>query len=363
MAGDADRRVQERVEGQADSCLIAAPYAIGVDIGGTRIKLAAVSASGERRHCTEAATMDGSDVAWAQTISRLAAEAEAAIGYRPIGLGVAAPGLAAVDERSIAWMQGRMPAVQGLDWSRCLGAEAGVPVLNDAHAATIGEAWIGAAAGCANVLLLTLGTGVGGGAIVDGKPIRGAIGRAGHVGHICLDPDAPPDITGTPGSLEDAIGECTLAARTGGRFTSTRALLGAAERGDADAVAVWQRSVYLLACGLVSLVNVLDPEIIVLGGGVANAGAALFGPLERHLERLEWRPTGSRARVAPALLGEYAGACGAAKRALERQAPGAVSAAPSRRDRQDDPAQEGETVRDAGVRLAGGSRPYPGSPS
>jgi glucokinase len=86
--------------------------------------------------------------------------------------------------------------------------------------------------------------------------------------------------------------------------------------GDAEATAIWLRSVYLLACGIVSLVNVLDPEVVILGGGIAKSGPALFTPLERFLDRYEWRPTGTRVRLVPAALGEFAGAFGAAYNAL-----------------------------------------------
>src|SRR5947208_3385148 len=108
-------------------------------------------------------------------------------------------------------------------------------------------------------MLLTLGTGVGGAAVVDGHLLKGHIGRAGHLGHICLDPQGKPDVVGTPGSLEDAIGNCTVAARTGGRFSSTLELAKAHEAGDAEAGKVWLLSIHHLACGIASLINVLDP--------------------------------------------------------------------------------------------------------
>src|SRR5207249_12254403 len=131
-------------------------------------------------------------------------------GNPSAGIGVSAPGLAARDERSIAVMPGRLSGLEGLDWTRFLDSPKPVPVLNDAHAALMGEAWLGAARGFRNVILLTLGTGVGGAAMVDGRLLRGHLGRAGHLGHVCLDPAGPPDCAGTPGSLEVAIGNGTL---------------------------------------------------------------------------------------------------------------------------------------------------------
>ena len=289
-------------------------YAIGVDLGGTNVKIVAVTESGDLiGRCAES-TVDAG-VAWAERVPARLARMQAEHGPTE-WIGVAAPGLAASDGRSIAWMQGRMTGVQGFDWTAHLGRQRAVPVLNDAHAAVLGEAWRGAAAGARNVVMLTLGTGVGGGALVDGRLLRGHLGRAGHLGHISLDADGARDIVGTPGSLEDAIGDCTVARRSGGRFLSTALLLDAYRAGDPTAAAVWSRSVERLAVGISSLVNVLDPEVVVIGGGIARAGDALFNPLAAHLERVEWRPLGAGVAVVPAALGEFAGAFGAAYHTL-----------------------------------------------
>src|SRR5208282_3807408 len=131
----------------------------------------------------------------------------------PAWIGLAAPGLAAPDQRLIRCMPGRLPGLERLVWRKVLKAAGPVPVLNDAQAALLGEVWRGAARGARNACLLTLGTGVGGAALVDGRLLRGHIGRAGHLGHASLDPAGPPDVARTPGSLENAIGECTLKAR------------------------------------------------------------------------------------------------------------------------------------------------------
>src|SRR5579862_3061619 len=147
-------------------------YAIGFDVGGTNIKTVAVAASGERLFESVEPTAEDR-VAWAERLRALIARIEAAQRTPAAAVGLAAPGLAAHDGRSIAWMQGRMASVQGLDWTQALGREQVVPVVNDAHAALLGEAWIGAAEGCRDVILLTLGTGVGGGALVDGRLLRG----------------------------------------------------------------------------------------------------------------------------------------------------------------------------------------------
>jgi glucokinase len=289
------------------------PYTLGLDIGGTSLKFVRVTAAGEVLERGKV-PIDADDPEWPRTVRARVAQTEQAHGpAAAVGLG--APGIARPDGRGIWWMQGRLSELEGLDWATFLGRER-VPVLNDAQAALAGEAWQGAAAGCGNVIMLTLGTGVGGAAMVDGRILRGKLGRAGHLGHISLDPDGPADIVRTPGSLEHAIGNCTMAQRTGGRFISTLALAAAAAGGDKEAATVWSKSVRALAAGIASLVNVLDPEVVILGGGIAAAGEALFEPLRRVLDEIEWRPHGTRARIEPARLGEYAGALGAAWNAL-----------------------------------------------
>jgi glucokinase len=219
-------------------------------------------------------------------------------------------------------MQGRMAALAGFDWSEFLGRP--VPVLNDAHAALMGEAWLGAAAGETNVCMLTLGTGVGGAIMCDGQLLRGRLGRAGHLGHVSLDPDGEHDIVNTPGSLEDAIGECTLAARGQGKFRSTRDLVAACEAGDAQAAAVWLTSLRALAAAMTSIINAVDPAVFILGGGIAQAGPALFNPLQTMLNEIEWRPTGTAVRIVAAQLGPRAGALGAAWHAMRLDPPAAV---------------------------------------
>ena len=291
-------------------------YAIGVDLGGTNIKVAVVSEDGEVLDRSAAKTADDATGSWAETIKQKISELESRRDQPARWIGLAAPGLAAHDGLSIANMQGRLQGLEGLDWTDCLQTSHPVPVLNDAHAALLGEAWKGAAAGYRNAVLLTLGTGVGGAILADGHLFKGHTGRAGHFGHISLNSDGPPDIVGTPGSLEEMIGNCTLAARSGGRFTLTRQLVEAHLAGNAEATDIWLQSVYQLAAGIVSIINAIDPEVVILGGGIAQAGAALFRPLERFLEKIEWRPQGTQVPIVPAVLGDLAGTLGAAYHAM-----------------------------------------------
>ena len=294
-------------------------YAIGIDIGGTNIKAVCVKPSGEVFMETSITTDDEPDAGWPNRIKQQVEHIQSIQSTRhgdADWIGVASPGLAAPDGSTITWMQGRMEAVQGLNWTALFNFHRPVPVLNDAHAALLGEVWLGAAAGSRNAALFTLGTGVGGAVLVDGHLLKGHIGRAGHLGHICLDVDAAPDIVNTPGSLEDAIGECSINTRGRGVYTSTRALVDAHNTGDEEASSVWLRSIWQLACGIVSVVNVTDPECVIIGGGIAKASDNLFGPLRKFVDRIEWRPTGSGVRIVPAELGEFAGALGAARNAM-----------------------------------------------
>jgi glucokinase len=298
-------------------------YAIGIDLGGTNIKMVALTPEGQIIKRALDPTDDKPRAGWAERVRERLAHFQTEIGAPAAHTGLAAPGLAARDERSIACMQGRMERLQGLDWTEFLRSPRPVRVLNDAHAALIGEAWLGAAAGCRDVVLLTLGTGVGGAILSDGKLLRGHIGRAGHLGHICLEADKPQGITGAPGTLEEAIGNFTVSRRTGGRFDSTRALVDAHRAGDAFASEVWLRSVYLLACALASLVNAVDPEKIILGGGAVDAGDALFVPLREFMDKMEWRPGGHAVPIVRAQLGNIAGAIGAARHAMDANTPDA----------------------------------------
>ena len=177
--------------------------------------------------------------------------------------------------------------------------------------------------------MLTLGTGVGGAALVEGRLLDGHLGRAGHLGHLTVDATGRRDIVNTPGSLEDAIGDCTVAERSGGRFETTAALVAAVEAGDEAAREVWLLSVQRLAAAIASLINVLDPQCVLLGGGIAtHAWNALISPLQHWLDAYEWRPDGTPTPVVAAALGDQAGAIGAARHAFNLQ-PSTFNLAPS----------------------------------
>jgi len=287
------------------------PYGIGIDLGGTNIKVVAASQAGEVLERSTCETRADSPESWVEIIRHRIQEIEKTQAESARWIGLAAPGLASRDSLSIVSMPGKLRGLEGLNWTDVLRTPQPVPVINDAHAALLGEFWIGAAVGYRDVVLLTLGTGVGGAILADGRLYKGHLGRAGHLGHISLNAEGPPDIVGTPGSLEQTIGNSTLPERSAGRFTSTRELVAAHLSGDENASQIWLRSVKNLAAGITSIINALDPEVIIIGGGIAQAGAALFDPLAEFMTRIEWRPQGHRVQILPAALGDVAGTLGA----------------------------------------------------
>jgi glucokinase len=289
---------------------------IGIDIGGTQIKMGAFSSEGTllTRWTRETGDRPTDGVpAFAETVRQMLQQANVVTQTR---VGLAAPGVPAMDGRSIAYQPGKMHGIEGFDWGAFLERE--VPVLNDAHAALLGEVWQGAAKGARDAILLTLGTGVGGAILTDGRLLKGSFGRAGHLGHVSVTESTERSIFGMPGSLEAAIGNYTVPERSNGRFSSTRELVEAHCAGDAEATAVWQKSLRTLARAIASFINILDPEIVIIGGGITKAGPILFEPLADYLDDIEWRPAGRRVSIVPASLGEWAGAYGAAWNAFQR---------------------------------------------
>jgi glucokinase len=174
------------------------------------------------------------------------------------------------------------------------------------------EAQLGCAQQKKNVAMLTLGTGVGGALLIDGKPYQGSFQKAGHIGHISLNCEESPDVTGMPGSLEDAIGNCTVQKRSLGKFNDTYSLLEAYRNGDHFARWVWLSSIRKLAIAIASVTNMFSPECIVLGGGIMEAGDDLMEPLESFLALYEWRAGGNKAIILKAQFNDMAGAVGAA---------------------------------------------------
>ncbi|NEW85616.1 MAG: ROK family protein [Mariniphaga sp.] len=293
--------------------------AIGIDLGGTRIKAVAIDEKGNILHQHYQPTNDGDDTIWKNAILLAVNELQSKLPGSTVVIGISAPGLPNVHNSAIAYMPGRLQGLENFNWTEFLKTR--TFVLNDAISAMMAEARFGVANGKKNVVMLTLGTGVGGAILIEGKPYQGAFNKAGHLGHMVIDSDGEADCIGMPGSLEDAIGNCTILKRTSGKFSSTHDLLEAVRNGDSFAADVWLKSVKRLAIGLAALTNILSPEMIVLGGGITEAGNDLFEPLEKYMSNYEWRAGGNKTEIVKARYGDLAGAVGAACFAREVSLP------------------------------------------
>lgn len=284
--------------------------AIGIDLGGTRIKAVAVDESGRILKEMYTPTADDDTRGWQVAVKNAHTSILASLDNPESITGISAPGLPNASNSCISVMPGRLQGLENFEWAGYLSTQAWV--LNDANSALAAELKFGVAAGKKNVILLTLGTGVGGSIAIDGRIYQGAFQKAGHLGHMTVDADGAPDICGMPGSLEDAIGNCTVAQRTRGRYNSTHELLEGYHNGEPLATDVWLRSIKKLAVGIASLTNILSPEIVILGGGITSAGDALFRPLADYMDAYEWRTNGNRTSIVKAHFGDLAGAVGAA---------------------------------------------------
>jgi len=282
---------------------------IGIDLGGTRIKAIAIDESGKILHRHYQPTNDVNDTVWKNAVAESVKKIQSKLSDVKSIVGICAPGLPNSVNTAIGFMPGRLKGLENFIWSDFLKTE--TVVLNDAISAMMAEARFGAAKGKKNVIMLTLGTGIGGAILIDGKPYQGAFNKAGHIGHMVIDSDGKPDVIGIPGSLEDAIGNCTIEERSAGKFSSTHKLLEAYRNGDSFASEIWLTSLKKLAMALASLTNILSPEMIILGGGITEAGNDLFEPLEEYMQNYEWRTTGNKAKIVKAEYGDLAGAVGA----------------------------------------------------
>ncbi|MCE5300410.1 MAG: ROK family protein [Spirochaetia bacterium] len=209
-----------------------------------------------------------------------------------------------------------------------LGTAVGVD--NDANCAAYGEAWLGAARGKANVVGITLGTGVGGGIIIDHKLVRGANYNAAEIGHTSLNPDGRVCKCGAKGCFEQYASASAIAEsareriRKGTRSMMTEMVKGdlgkltskvvaeAMEQGDKAAKETWDEFIKYLAAGVANQINGLNPDVVVIAGGVINAGDLLFVPLKEAVRKQTFALTFAAAKIVPAKLGELAGALGAA---------------------------------------------------
>lgn len=285
--------------------------AIGIDIGGTNIKGVVLSAQGEILQQHTLPTNDDAAGKWRETISDLVNHLNQA-HQEPVGLiGLSCPGFANAENSHISYMPGRLAGVENFHWESYLNTP--TFVLNDAHAALIAEATFGVIRDCKNAVLLTLGTGVGGGILINGELYQGLGQMAGHFGHITMNPhDDELSVLGMPGSLEYALGNYSVQRRSAGRFASTHELVEGFLKNEPFATWLWLDSVRKLSLAIASLSNMLSPEMIVLAGGITKADEALFQPLNEFLNVYEFRPKEKQTLIKEAQYSDWAGAVGAA---------------------------------------------------
>ena len=309
-------------------------YGFGVDLGGTTVKIAYFNREGTLLDKWEIPTVieNGGcqilpDIAASilEYIQKKQVEQEQLIG---IGIGVPGP----VDD------QGNVNRCHNLNWGvfnihQELGALTGLPVKagNDANVAALGESWKGGGAGCDNMVLATFGTGVGGGIIIDGRPVNGVHGAAGEIGHLTVNlSETEPCNCGKYGCVEQycsATGVVRLAKQclaAGGRESvlrkieplSCKDVFDAGAQGDPLALEILEQVYTYMGQFLASVCCVTDPEVVVLGGGVSKAGKPLLDGAKRYFDKYIFHASSS-IRFALASLGNDAGSYGAFKLILD----------------------------------------------
>lgn len=310
----------------------AQPLIGAVDLGGTKILALIVDAGGhvlgEDERPTEVTR--GPEAVLARIGDSLRAAMAAAHVRAIAALGVATPG--PIDfARGVIVEAANLPGWHEVPVAARLGELFGCPALleNDANAAAWGEFTLGTGPDRPQHLVyLTISTGIGGGLVLDGRLYRGADGAAGELGHIPIVPDGPPCGCGARGCLEAlasgtaiarraremlAAGRAPILARLAGDDTLTAELVHqAAEAGDADAALVIAEAGQHLGRGLATVINLFNPEVIVLGGGVAKIGARLLEPALATMHAQALSLPARRVHVVPAALGHRAGALGVA---------------------------------------------------
>lgn len=312
------------------------PPTIGVDVGGTKIAAAVVDGAGTIIAREQLPTDAGAAQAIVAAITKVclqlhaAAPAAAAVGVGAAGLVDVARGVI-LGAPNISWRDLHLKAM--------LSDRLGVPVIvdNDANVAALGEALHGGGRGAGDQLMVTVGTGIGGGIIIGGHIYRGHYGLGAEIGHIVLDPNGPPCGCGNRGCWEQyasgtAIGrlareriaeapESSLISKAGGDASAiTGEVVGeAAVAGELFAIEIVAEAGRMLGVGMASLVNIFDPEVLVVGGGAAaGLGELLLAPARDAMASFiigrEWR---TPVRVVGAALGNDAGVVGAAALARE----------------------------------------------
>ena len=300
---------------------MAAPI-LAIDVGGTKIAVGLVDDDGTLLHQAKLPTPDGeAEAIWA-VVESLVGEALSTADGAVRGVGIASAG-------PIDLPAGTVSPINIVEWSRfpivdrvAAIVDAPVRLGGDGLCMAMGERWRGAGRGAEFMLGMVVSTGVGGGLVLDGAPYDGRTGNAGHVGHVVVDPDGRPCTCGGRGCVETIAGgpKMTQWAREQGWVAPAGAdakeLADAAAAGDAIALRAFTRGARAVAAMIASVGAVCDLDLVVVGGGVAKAGALLFEPLRAALDSYAGLDFIRDLRVVPAELGGDAGLVGAAALAI-----------------------------------------------
>jgi glucokinase len=307
---------------------------VGVDVGGTTLKAALVSADRKLMGRGQVPTDLRSQRTLLDLLTRLVKQVRGDADISAVGFGLPSQ----VDQRHGRVLDSVNIPLAEVDFRGEMEQRLGVRVAvdNDANVACLAETRMGAAEGSKHVVMLTLGTGVGGGLVLDGRLYRGAIGTGAELGHMTVDHDGPPchghcrnrgclevmcSATAIMRHANAIAGENPRGTldryRDRGEDLDARYIIGKAEDGDPEALEALRRAGYFLGVGLSSFVNIFNPEVIVIGGGASAAGELLLGPAREEMFRRALPATALDVRVVVAELGNDAGVLGAACLALD----------------------------------------------
>ncbi|WP_341527872.1 ROK family protein [Nostoc sp. UHCC 0302] len=287
---------------------------IGIDVGGTAIKLGRFYQDGT---CLQSLSVATPQPATPEAVLAVMVDAIAQIdpNDQAVAIGVGTPGPADAIGR-VAKIAINLPGWLDVPLADWLEAKTGKPTVigNDANCAGLGEAWLGAGRSFQNLILLTLGTGVGGAIILDGKLFVGHQGAAGELGLITFNHEGPICNSGNHGSLEQYASVTAIRRRT----LKEPAELGAlAQAGDTEALTFWHNYGEHLGIGLTSLLYVLTPEAIVIGGGISGSFEFFLPAVKAEIEKRVMPTSRAGLQILPAELGNFAGIVGAAKLAWQ----------------------------------------------
>lgn len=290
------------------------PEVIGIDLGGTAIKLGRFNQDGS---CLQSLSVATPQPATPAAVVAKIVDAIAQIDpeNQTVAIGVGTPGPTDGTGR-IVLVAINLAGWQDVPLADWLEAKTGKPTIlaNDANCAGLGEAWLGAGRQFQNLILLTLGTGVGGAIILDGKLFVGHQGAAGELGLITLNPDGPMCNSGNQGSLEQYASVTAIRRRTDKEPVELGTL---AQEGDAEALTFWQEYGKDLGIGLTSLIYVLTPQAIIIGGGVSASFEFFLPAVTKEIEQRVIPTSRVGLQILPAELGNSAGMVGAAKLAWQ----------------------------------------------